>query len=70
MSIIEKVLENVLQRRTDDVLIQNKSRLQREFTKTSSSINAALLISEMQNEGKDHYETLTLFTLDAAKGLM
>ena len=67
MSIIGKVLEQVLQRRTEDILIQNQSRLQRGFTKKSSSINAALLISEMQNEAKDQREPLTLVTLDAAK---
>ena len=67
MSIIGKVLEKVLQRRTEDILIQNQSRLQCGFTKKSSSINAALLISEMQNETKDRRESLTLVTLDAAK---
>ena len=45
LSIIGKVLEKVLQRRTEDILIQNQSRLQRGFTKKSSSINAVLLIS-------------------------
>ena len=67
LSITGKVLEKVLQRRTETVLSQNQSRLQRGFTKKSSSINAALLISEMQNEAKDRGEPLTLVTLDAAK---
>ena len=67
LSITGKVLEKVLQRRTETVLSQNQSRLQRGFTKKSSSINAALLISEMQNEAKDCGEPLTLVTLAAAK---
>ena len=68
MSIIGKVLEKVLQRRTEDILIQNQSmRRQRGFTEKSSSVNAALLISGMQNEAKDRREPLTLVTLDAAK---
>ncbi|MEW8562218.1 MAG: hypothetical protein AB2541_08940, partial [Candidatus Thiodiazotropha sp.] len=46
---------------------RNQSRLQRGFTKKSSSVNAALLISEVQNEAKDRGEFLTLVTLDAAK---
>ena len=52
LSIIGKVMEKVLQRRTEDILIQDQSRLQRGFTKKSSSINAALLISEKQNEAR------------------
>ena len=67
LSITGKVLEKVLQRRTETVLSQNQSRLQRGFTKKSSSINPALLISEMQNEAKDCGELLTLVMLDAAK---
>ena len=67
LSILEKVLEKVLQGRTEGLLTRNQSRLQWGFTKTSSSVNAALLISEVQNEAKDKGEFLTLVTLDAAK---
>ena len=49
------------------LLSKNQSRLQRGFTKKSSSVNAALLISEDQNEAKDKGEFLSLVTLDAAK---
>ena len=52
-------------KRTEDILTESQSKLQRGFTKKSSSINAALLISEMQNEAKDRREPLTLVTLHA-----
>ena len=61
------MLEKVLQKRTESLLTRNQSRLQRGFTKKSSSVNAALLISEVQNEAKDKGEFLTLIMLDAAK---
>ena len=67
LSILRKVLEKVLQGRTESLLTRNQSRLQRGFTKKSSSVNAALLISEVQNVAKDKGEFLTLVTLDAAK---
>ena len=67
LSILGKVLEKVLQKRTEELLTKNQSRLQRGFTKKSSSVNAALLISEVQNEAKDRGEFLSLVTLDAAK---
>ena len=70
LSIIGKVLEKFLQRRSEAILTQNQPRLQRGFTKKSSSINKALLISEMQNEAKDRGEPLTLVTLDAAKAFV
>ena len=56
-----------VQKRTEELLTKNQSRLQRGFTKKSSSVNAALLISEVQNEAKDRGEFLSLVTLDAAK---
>lgn len=49
------------------MLTKHQSRLQRGFTKRPSSVNAALLISEVQNEAKDRGEFLCLVTLDAAK---
>ena len=56
-----------LQRRTEHLLTKNQSRLQRGFTRKSSSTNASLLISEVQNEAKDRGEFLGLITFDAAK---
>ena len=67
LSILGKVLEKVLQKRTEELLTINQSCLQRWFTKKSSSVNAALLISEVQNKAKDRGEFLSLVTLDAAK---
>ena len=61
------MLEKVLKGRTENLLTSNQSRLPRVFTKKSSSVIAALLISEVQNETKDRGEFLTLVTLDAAK---
>ena len=66
-SIFGKVLEKVLQKRTEELQTKNESRLQRGFTKKSSSVNAALLISEVQNEAKNRDEFFSLVTTDAAK---
>lgn len=41
--------------------------MQRGFTNNSSAVNAALIISETQNEAKDIGEPLKLVTLDACK---
>ena len=38
------------------MLTKHQSRLQRGFTKRPSSVNATLLISEVQNEAKDRGE--------------
>ena len=65
--ILGKVLEKALQGKTEYILTRNQSRLQRGFTKKSPSVNATLLISEVQNEAKDKGEFLTLVTLHAAK---
>ena len=47
------VLEKILQKRTEHLLSKNQSKLQRGFTKKSSSVSAALPVSEVQNEAKD-----------------
>ena len=44
-----------------------QSKMQRGFTNNSSAVNAALIISEAQNEAKDIGEPLKLVTLDACK---
>ena len=41
--------------------------MQRGFTNNASAVNAALIISEAQNEAKDIGEPLKLVTLDACK---
>ena len=60
LSIVGKILERVLQNRT-------KYMMQRGFTNNASAVNAALIISEAQNEAKDIGEPLKLVTLDACK---
>ena len=59
------ILGKALRRCTEELLTKNQSRSQRGFTKKSSSVNAALLISEVQNEAKDRGEFLSLVILDA-----
>ena len=54
-------------KRTDPIFSPKQSPLQRGFTQNSSSINAALLVTEAQNEAADYKEDLHLVTLDAAK---
>ena len=44
-----------------------QSKMQRGFTNDASAVNAALIISEAQNEAKDIGESLKLVTLDACK---
>ena len=44
-----------------------QSQMQRGFTANSSAVNAALIVSETQNEAKDLGEPLRLVTLDACK---
>ena len=65
LSIIGKVLERVLQNRTPAPIDECQSRLQRGFTNKSSAINAALILSETQNEAKENGHPLKLVTLDA-----
>ena len=65
LSILGKVFEKVQQKKTEDMLTKHQSRLQRGFTKRSSCVNAALLISEVQNEAKDRGDFLCLVTLHA-----
>ena len=67
LSIIGKVLERVLQNRTKTQMEAQQSKMQRGFTDNSSAVNAALIISEEQNEAKDIGEPLKLVTLDACK---
>ena len=44
-----------------------QSKMQRGLTNNASAVNAALIISEAQNEAKDIGEPLKLVTLDACK---
>ena len=48
-------------------MCHDESKFQRGFTKNSSSINAALIVSEVQNEAKLNKQNLNLVTLNACK---
>ena len=67
LSILGKILERVIQNRTKDQIEAQQSRMQRGFTSNSSAVNAALIVSETQNEAKELGEPLKLVTLDACK---
>ena len=67
LSIIGKVLERVLQNRTAEPVEKCQSKMQRGFTNKSLAINAALILSEAQNEAKGNGLPLKLVTLDACK---
>ena len=53
--------------RTEATLCRQQSKFQRGFTKNSSSINAALTVTEAQKEAKMNRQNLHLVTLDACK---
>jgi hypothetical protein len=61
---IGKVFENVLLGRMRPVLEPKYSQLQRGFTAGTSSLSAALLVSELTNEAKDLKEDLFIATLE------
>ena len=67
LSILGKILEWVTQNRTKDQIEVQQSRMQRGFTSNSSAVNAALIVSETQNEANDLGEPHKLVTLDACK---
>ena len=67
LSILGKILERVLLKRTKEIIEKDQSKLQRGFTCKSSAVNAALILSEAKNEGKDTHTPLRLVTLDACK---
>ena len=67
LSIIGKVLEKVVLKRTESTLCLDRSKFQRGFTKNSSSINAAVIVSEVQNEAKFYKLNLHQVLLDACK---
>ena len=62
LSIIDKVLEKDLLKRTESTFCLDQSKFQRGFTKNSSSINAALIVSEVQNEAKLNKQNLHVIT--------
>ena len=67
LSILGKVLKCVIRNRTIDQIELQLSKMQKEFTSNASAVNAALIVSEAQNEPKDLGEPLKLMTLDTCK---
>ena len=69
LAILQKVLEQVYATRLCEILDPSQNEMQRGFTSESSSINAALLVSEAHNECADNKKTLYFTTLALQKHL-
>ncbi|MEW8544220.1 MAG: reverse transcriptase family protein, partial [Candidatus Thiodiazotropha sp.] len=65
--VLLKILEHVLNTRHNKILIESQSRLQRGFTQGSSSINAALVLTECVLESKNNKQDILLTTIDTQK---
>ena len=66
-SILLKVVEHIMNKRHNLILGESQSRLQKGFTAGSSSIDAALILSECIAEAKNSHKPLIVATLDAQK---
>lgn len=66
-SILLKIMEHILNNRHRQILMPTQSRLQSGFTKGTSSVRSALIVSECQLEAKSTKEQLILITLDTRK---
>ena len=64
-SILLKIVEHILNRRHNAQLEKTQSHLQKGFTAGSTSIDAALILSECISEAKNMRKPLILATLDA-----
>lgn len=62
-----KIFENVLLARLRPCIEAKYSCLQRGFTSNTTSLSAALLVSELMNDAKDSGKDLFLASLDASK---
>ena len=65
--VILKILEHILSEMHNKILHKTQSNLQKGFTAGSSSIVAALILSECIYEAKNTKATLFITTLDAQK---
>ena len=69
--ILLKVVEHIMNRRHNLILGESQSRLQKGFTAGSSSIDAALILSDILSEciaeAKNTHNPLVVATLDAQK---
>ena len=66
-SILLKVVEHIMNKRHNLILGESQSRLQKGFTAGSSSIDAALILSECIAEAKNTHRPLVVATHDAQK---
>ena len=66
-SVLLKITEHILNKRHTNILEKSQSQLQKGFTPGSSSIDAALILSECIAEAKNTCKPLILATLDAQK---
>ncbi|KAH3842228.1 hypothetical protein DPMN_115724 [Dreissena polymorpha] len=66
-SILLKVVEHILNARHRPVFMKTQSRLQSGFTRSTSFIKSAFLVSECQLEAKSRKKQLNLITLDTRK---
>ncbi|XP_033731546.1 uncharacterized protein LOC117321188 [Pecten maximus] len=66
-TIILKILEHILNARHNIILDPTQSKLQTGFTKGTSSINSALIVTECLKEARIQRKPLLLTTLDAQK---
>lgn len=66
-STIGKILEHILLKRLKTKTTTIQSRLQRGFTEGTSSLTAALILSEQMNEALDNKSELYIASLDARK---
>ena len=68
--VILKILEHVLNKRHNQILLDSQSRLQQGFIAGSSPLGAALILTECINEAKNKREPLFVAaTLDVQKAL-
>ena len=65
--VILKVIEHILKVRHNQILSPLQSKLQSGFTKGTSSLTSALIVSECQLEAKAKKQQMILVTLDTRK---
>lgn len=66
-SIIMKVVEKAWMLRVSPIIKKHQNGMQKGFTEASSSINAALLVSEAINDASDMKKPIYITLLDASK---
>ena len=67
--VILKIIEHILSNRHNPTLQLTQSKLQKGFTEKTSSMNAAMILSECINESKLQKKPLYIAALDVQKAL-